>query len=523
MEKRVFSIFMAMMLMLLSVSVRLWYIMADGESDVSVSLENYSRRLNIAYRRGFIYDRNKNPIAGIKNGYITVVDASRAADAEVIARVSDMSLQSISAMIIKGKPFTVSTSEDISCSWAVSLPRYSRYLSSYPAVHIIGYLDANGNGVGGIEAAFNEYLEECGGEAVFRYSANARDRQLAGLIASVSDSGYSSLGGVTLTLDLELQKRLEGLSLEKGAAVVMDISSGEIVGCISRPSYSPDDLARYLDSTQGEFINRAFCAFTPGSLYKTVTACAALEADMGYADLIYFCDGSRCFEGIPHGDIDMKGAMAVSCNGYFVNIAREIGAAAIASMAERMGVGEDILSGFSYNAGSSYETVSENSAIGQGRVLVTPIEAARMYSAIANKGILPEPTIVKSLTLSDGTDAKYHIGESRRVISEDTALAVRNMLFSVIYKGIGGAAAPTVGRAIGKTATAQTGQYGEDGEEKLHSWFCGVYEGYAIAVLCEDAKAGKSPSAPIFSQICGFIWEELHSYGASGYSIGAVK
>ena len=173
MEKRVFAIFMVMMLMLLSVSVRLWYIMADSESDVSVSLENYSRRLNIAYRRGFIYDRNKTPIAGIKNGYITVVDASREADAEGVARVSDMSLQSISAQMIKGKPFTVSTSEDISCSWAVSLPRYSRYLSFYPAVHIIGYLDADGNGVSGIEATFNEYLEECGGEAVFRYSANA--------------------------------------------------------------------------------------------------------------------------------------------------------------------------------------------------------------------------------------------------------------------------------------------------------------------------------------------------------------
>ncbi len=523
MEKRVLSIFMLMLLMLLSVSVRLWYIMDDSESDIAASLENYSRRLDIANRRGFIYDRNKKPIAGIASGYITVVDASRASDAESIAAASDMSLQSISAQMIKGKPFTVSTSKDISCSWALSLPGYSRYLSTYPAVHIIGYLDMDGRGVTGVEAVFDSYLEASGGEAVFRYSANARDRQLAGLIASVSDSGYSSLGGVTLTLDLDFQQRLEGLDLKKGAVVVMDVHSGEIVGCVSRPSYSPDTPALYLESTQGEFINRAFCAFTPGSLYKTVTACAALEADISYADVIYSCDGSRCFAGISHGEVDMKGAMASSCNGYFISIAKEIGAVSIASMAEKMGIGEDILEGFSYNAGSGYEGVAENSAIGQGRVLVTPIEASRIYSAVANGGILPEPQLVRSLTLSNGKDVEYHADGSRRVMSEETACAVSEMLYAVVYEGIGEAAAPALGQAIGKTATAQTGQYGEDGEEKLHSWFCGVYEGYAVAVLCEDAQAGKSPSAPLFSQICGFIREELCSFGSSGTAIGATS
>ena len=402
-----------------------------------------------------------------------------------------------------------------------------RYSEAQPAVHIIGYLN-DGTGVSGIEQAYDEFLKAGAQKVSATYYADGTGRLLTGEDVSVSVPENDKICGVVLTLDSKIQALTEtalAAGTEKGAAVVMDVQSGEILAAASVPVFDPLDLAASFGNPNAPFINRAFSAYTVGSTFKLVTAAAALESGVS-TGRTYTCTSSieiegrefKCHWEYGHGEIDMPTALRVSCNPYFIDLAMEVGGAKILEMAKNLGFGSAAEFGpdYSPSAGSlpteaevSYKTSLASFSFGQGKLMATPVQMAALAAAIANGGLSVTPSLVLGTYDSDGNFSETIKYEANRAMTERTAALLREMMTGVVENGSGEAAKPETGGAGGKTASAQTGQYDEEGNEIVHAWFVGFYPAenpeYAIAVLAEGMDSGGDYAAPIFKEICDGI------------------
>ena len=488
--KRYLTTFIVFIALFGFLCVRLCYL-ASGIGIVSDG--NYTRKIDIASRRGFIYDRNFVPIAGIANGYITVVDPIRlsAADDDYIKKLAESGGNSFPQIVEKmGEtiPFKLYTSVHYDDEYAYSVPIYDRNAADYtPAVHILGYTNGDGIGVNGAEYYFNDFLDSYGGKTYLTYQANAAGGMFGGLPLVIYDDGYGGDAGVVLTLDVELQTAVENmwktLGLDKGAIVIADSATGEIIVSASFPTYNPTNIAAYLDSTDGELINRCARGFTPGSVFKIITAAAALETHVNYLYTTYDCTGEFCYANIAHGNVSMSDAFAQSCNGYFYHLIGMIGVDKLRDTAVKFGIGETNFIDMFYGGGGKLNMrVPRNAAIGQGGLLCTPYEITRVICTVMNGGYFTDLHLFKGMY--GVTHFDYTHGES--VIGRYTASVLKRMMRTVVTDGIGQAA--NIIGAGGKTASAQSGQFDADGNEIIHSWFAGYYENYAVTVLCENAK-----------------------------------
>ena len=195
------------------------------------------------------------------------------------------------------------------------------------AAHLIGYLDYEGNGVTGIEAACDEFLSAHGREVEVSATLNALQQVIPGLEPEVRMSEDAG-AGVVLTIDREIQQCVEeigGEMLEKGAIVVLNPYSGQIKAAASFPAYSPLHLEEAVaDAENSPMLNRAFLPYSVGSTFKVVTAAAALETlgseycltreyeCVGYIDVLD--QRFHCHDRVGHGELDLFGAVKESCN-----------------------------------------------------------------------------------------------------------------------------------------------------------------------------------------------------------------
>ena len=553
-QKRLLTVYIAVMLFAGLIFFKLYTIAVSDFGVILPALnDQHTRRLNIAERRGFIFDRNGGIIAGYAGLYNSMIDPSKIGldiaeereniydAAERIARISNLDAESILEQLKNGVPFIIQTHEPLNNNYAQSYMTYRRDSESSSAIHILGYLDSDRQGATGIEAAYNKLLEKTGARIFAVYDSDALNKSFKGEPIRTVDYGYNNKTGLTLTLDWSLQKKIEQIAdenLSKGAIVIADVETGEILASVSRPVFSLDNIADYIDSENGEFVNRAFSAFTPGSVFKTVIAAAALEINPRYLDFSYYCEGIidisgrsfRCHHQWGHGEVaDMTEAYAKSCNPYFMTLALELGYAEIYEMAKNLGVGEfGSLDGLSVSRGNIPEIISPppaliaNTAIGQGELLMTPLEAARIFCAIANGGVMPELSLVKSF-IFENRNVDLSNRESRRVISEQTVDYLLDMARAVVETGTGTSAAPEFGSAAGKTSSAESGQLmqaeNEDGEQEqiVHSWFAGYYPAeperrplYSITVIAEGGVNENVRSAAIFKEICDYLGSFLY-------------
>ncbi|MCL1858787.1 MAG: penicillin-binding transpeptidase domain-containing protein [Oscillospiraceae bacterium] len=551
---------------------KLYTISISDYAKVMPTLTNqYTRKLDVTERRGFIFDRNGEIIAGFDDVYNCLIDPSKipqsyefinlktAAETESFEKITqkifemrdnpNISKEDISGLIIQGRPFVLRINKNISNEYMTSFQTYKRnQVSNAPALHITGYINKEGNGVGGIEETYNDFLKTTASakiEAV--YNSDALQQSFGGSPIRIIDYGYSSKTGVALTLDINLQKKAEEIAdkyLSKGAIIIASASTGEILACVSRPVYSLDNISDYIDSENGEFINRAFCAFTPGSVFKTIVAAAALECDKDYYFKEYECTGIidaggkdfRCHKRTGHGNMSMCEAYAESCNTYFMSLALDIGYERIYEMAKNFGIGEkNMLDGLSVKTGNIPDKINPppafiaNTAIGQGELLITPLETARIFCCIANNGILPELSIVKSFVFEDKISSMLNLSP-KKALSDDTVKCLLEMTQACVEYGTGSIAAPEYGIAGGKTSSAESGQYTEEkiynadtGEiatqriQIVHSWFSGYYpanavpdyQPYVISVIAEGGVTDNVRSAVIFKEICDYLGMNL--------------
>ena len=322
-----------------------------------------------------------------------------------------------------------------------------------------------------------------------------------------------------LTIDHHLQEySRELLKGKKGSIVAMNPKTGELYSMVSLPDFNPsslkDDWNSIMEDGDSPFLNRATSGlYTPGSVFKVISTIAALE--MPELDKQYECKGSTKIDGYTledyggtaHGKVNLEEALVKSCNSYFAEKSIGIGKDKIGEVADRFMVNREIpfdlptkKSSFPYKENLGKTDIAAAS-IGQGKVLVTPLNMAIIASGIANKGEIAKPILVKEAISPEGTIIKTN---STKVISNGadifTANEVKNMMVEVVKRGTGTNASIKGVRVAGKTGTA------ENPSGKSHAWFIGFAPAedpkIAIAVVLEeDGTTGGKTAAPIARNI----------------------
>lgn len=338
--------------------------------------------------------------------------------------------------------------------------------------------------------------------------------------------------GVRLTLDADLQRACEGLAtvyLPRGCIVVMETATGEVLASVSMPSFDPQNVAASIAANDTSLLNRPLRAFSAGSVFKVVLAAAAYESGLDW--YTHDCTGEvevagqtyRCALGRAHGVVNLRGALEQSCNTYFIELGRLLGAQRIRKMAETLGFGTatPLAPGLQGASGTLPDAAAlENPgelatfSFGQGALTVTPLQITAMMNTVANGGVYRTPAFVQGIVDADGTlTGQTRAADTRTVFDAATARVLRSMLASVVSEGIGSEAQPKTGTAGGKTGTAQTGQYDENGEELLNYWFSGFYPAddprYTITVLQDGILKPETSSAAIFAKVTEIlaVWE----------------
>lgn len=491
-------------------------------------------RVGINAARGTIRDRNGQPLVG--------------AHAQAAVLCEPMSLSESSANLLRqhaigitraaldesvssGRPFLVYVDEPITGVGLTGLTALARYEGL--AQHLIGYLDSSGHGVTGIESVMDEHLYAEGYAYTAAFTADAARRALSGFGVAFEGSARPVAKGVSLSLDRQIQQICEKVAdarVERGAILVSDLQSGQLCAWVSRPTYDPVQVSAYLE--QGDaMLNKPLHAYCCGSVFKIVVMAAALEMGLDVSQ-DYECTGAymvgdvsiACAKREGHGYLSGQAAFAQSCNPYFCQLAAQVGADRLLAMAQAFGLGQslDLGYGLESKAGQlpqrrdlTSPVALANLAIGQGDLQVTPLQVLRMAAIVANNGCDESMHLFERIIDADGKAQNLVTSKtSRRVISEQTAAQLRDMMVETVLSGSGRPAAASVYQSAVKTSSAETG-IRHEGKPLLHTWVTGFYPAespqYAITVLVEGGSSGYESTAPVFGDIvnqlygCGLV------------------
>jgi len=431
------------------------------------------------------------------------------------------------------------------------------YPTSTFAAHLLGYVREvsddqmkqgryrRGDMIGqsGLERLLDEYLRgRDGGE---RIEVDALGRPVQVMRREEPDPGAQ----VITTVDRRIQEAAERAMVGRsGAVIVMDPRNGDVLAMTSSPAFELDRLTGNLDKEEWlkvirdpltPLMNRALQSqYAPGSVFKVVVAAAGLqEGTLTPMDRTY-CNGEfhlgnwtfKDWKEGGHGHVDTRTALIHSCNIFFYQAGLKVGPAAIARYAEAFGLGSpsgiDLggekaglvpfldgrrrIDGRKWQAG---DTV--NMSIGQGQVLVTPMQVARMMSAVANGGVLWRPRLVQRVERVDGSLAYSSSSKTtgRVDLSPIVWAFLRQALSGVVNEGGTGGAARIPGVEVaGKTGTAQSVSKSDSAKGQDHAWFASFAPAQdpevIVVVLVERGGKGGQVAAPIARQIYQAIFLE---------------
>ena len=331
---------------------------------------------------------------------------------------------------------------------------------------------------------------------------------------------YGGTGGqVTMTLSAKVQAAaLKAMGSYKGTIGVYNYKTGDLICAVSTPNYDPDNVPDILGDTtgayEGAFVNRfTNSAYTPGSIFKIVTAAAALESIPGILDQTFTCNGVTQY-GIDavtcmnsHGRISFRDAFAQSCNCAFAQIADQLGGEKLQEYAEAFGVidrlsvdGISTVPGKLDAKGAAAVSVAW-SALGQHKDLVNPARFMSFVGAIGNDGVMVEPHLVSSVTVGNKLTYQADTVTSGRIMTSQTAATLQELMRNNVEVKYGAENFP--GLAVcAKSGTAEVG-----GEKKPNAMFAGFVadEKYPLAfiVAVEDAGFGRQVCVPILSEVLG--------------------
>lgn len=305
---------------------------------------------------------------------------------------------------------------------------------------------------------------------------------------------------------------------KRGAVVVLNYQTNEILSMVSMPQFDPTNVSAALsDEAAGALINRATQGlYPPGSTFKIVTMASALENlpdldDFGFDCTGYYPVGNYSVtEKEGHGVQSLSDAFASSCNTTFAALSQELGYTMLGQTAEKLGFNENFMFGdlIVYNSSYPIDNLSPEdlawSSIGQGRVLATPMHMALIASAIANGGVMYEPRLVAAITTAQGGERALPSSPAgTRVLDSGVAARLEKEMVRVVKSGTGTRAALDNGYVVaGKTGSAEASN---DKSIESHAWFVGYVTNdnapYAICVLVENGGSGGGVAAPLARRI----------------------
>lgn len=497
----------------------------------SVATEDYSKtgysnntiRLTISKQRGTIYDRNMTPITNNERKIIAAVSPTPRAVTAISSVLEGEELEEVLSRLRNNKPTLCEVpywleSDGIICTYV-----YEHSSAETPAVHMLGYIDSDYKGVSGLEKAYEEVLYS-DSEIYVSYECNGKGYILEGAEVNLVNDSSVEANGIVSTIDVNIQSIAEKAAeaIDMGAVVIAEANSGKIRASVSRPDFDILKVEDYLNDTDSALLNRAINAYNVGSVFKPCVAIAGIENNKG--NFIYNCTGSceiidrffKCHDLSGHGTLNLRSAIAHSCNTFFYNYAFGIGKDEIYKTAASLRFGKSLkICENLYTANGSLpsnETLDNiaqlaNFSIGQGELLLSPISMLTLYSAIANDGTYYVPSVIEGV-LKNGSLEEYNKGNKTRVMSEETARLLRDYLSAVLLEGTGKSALPKTVTAAGKTATAQTGKY-INGVEICEGWFCGFFPAenpkYVAIIFSENTNRQTLSSSEIFAQIADEI------------------
>ncbi len=524
MVKRLKILFIIFFTVMGALVLRVAYIQLLGHEDLSAAARAQQEIvLEGADTRGIIYDRNGTPVAGGHSEYVYII-RSENYDGETRNALNQLYAEEIpnengEYKVFVSQLYSKNIGERlIRNSGAYILETDRRYRENQPAVHMVGYINPkDSKGVSGLEYMYEKELSMINKEVSAVADVNGILLRGYGLtVSSMADDDCYVKQGITTTLELGLQQETQRIlneSGKNGAVVVTGAESGEIIASASSPVFDPYEIERYMDSSDGELVNKVTQGtYPPGSVFKIIVAAAALENGVS-PDKIFECKGNitingrsiRCQTGgeAGHGKISFKQAFAESCNCTFIELGQITGARNIIEMAKRFGLGKTVLDGFpgeeDGNIMSVYDSEGAaiaNLSIGQGENLVTPLQVAAITAIVANDGALVPMTIIR--------DTEQ---ESRECISDNVTEALKEMMELTVKNGTGDSLELPVPAGV-KTGSAESMQ---GGTEVVHGWITGYIPAddpeYVITVFVEDGKSGRESAGPLFSEVVQYIYE----------------
>lgn len=530
MSRRVIAFFTSMSILMCFLCYRV-YDITQG-SYASAQRSGSTVTLEINKTRGIFYDCNMERLTDRETEKLAVIVPTTQALAAIRSYFSMSEAEMLLKRLSHGKPIITRVSNNFSSATGATIFQVSKRYGEEPlAPHIIGYLDSgNQNGIAGLEKVFDNWLKKEESVRSITYDVDASGRVLAGNKPVIQENSRNSQHGVKLTIDTTIQQIAQHAAkqINSGAVVVMEVETGAIRAVVSTPAFHPEQISKSLTDDGSPFINRAFRGYSLGSIFKIVTAAAAIENQV-FIEEPFVCTGSttaggtefRCYQETAHGEVTMESALEKSCNSYFIQLALAVGKEKLLAQAQKMGLGQvnKLADGLVSASGLlpkaadvDSDAALANLAFGQGNLLVTPLQAAAMISCVANGGYYVQPQLIEGLVANDGTMEKEesHLNKNR-VMRQSTADIISQYLIHAMENNYSHIAAPKHAGAGGKTATAQSGWYREN-REVLHTWFAGFYPArhpqYAVVVMNEDGKFGASDCCPVFQEIADGLYEQ---------------
>jgi penicillin-binding protein 2 len=550
MRTRVYALILTVFLVILLAGLAFIQIYMHPEYKV-MSEENRLRVVPLMAPRGTILDRNGNALVkdilsfdvSVIYSQVKDVDSLSGTLSSVLAVPKDKITEYIKSCRYRPYSPTVILT-DIGTENAIQLEELAmdnpgllievsarrEYLYGGTASNLVGYLGLINRseferlkhygyrvddlvGRDGVERYYDDYLRGKHGGKQVEVDHRGREVKVLGFREPVPGKD------LYLTIDLELQRYCDGLlEGKKGAIIVMDPRSGEVLAMASSPGYDPEifidrkkksEIVAILKDEQYPLLNRAITgAYPPGSVFKLVVAVAGLETKTINPYTTFGCDGSlslgrrifHCWRKEGHGIQNLTEGIKNSCNVFFWRLGGLLGVDNIAEYGKAFGIGEQTgidLPGENqgllptrewkkkYLKESWYKGETLNYSVGQGYVLCSPLQLARMVSVFANGGYLVRPYVagkVEGVYLNSPQRARVDV-------SEESLEVVREGMKKVVNDAGGTGMKARLDEVVvaGKTGTAQTSR------DMSHGWFGGFapYEDAKLTVVIFDEYGGK--------------------------------
>lgn len=375
--------------------------------------------------------------------------------------------------------------------------------------HPLGYI---GHGKSGLESYYNVELLN---------SHRTIWQEIEAIISPRINKGST----IQTTLDYNLQKiAYQALKGKKGAVVVLKADTGEILAMVSQPAYNPNtiasDYSTISQSDTANLVNRAVSGlYPPGSTFKTITALAYYR-QFG-PEFSYHCQGKAlfghrqiaCYHHKKHGRLDLPKAYAASCNTAFGQMAQQLGQDKMAVVAEDLLFNQRLPFDYFHEKSqflvdeSSGPTLIAETAIGQGKLLVTPLHNALITSIIANGGQLMRPYLVDKIISPDNRVVKEFLPrQSDLILQAEEVSWLQQMMEKTVKEGTAKGLHNSQYTAAGKTGSAEN-PFGLP-----HAWFVGYAPAekpeIVVSIVVENAGTSSANAVPIARQLMDVYFGE---------------